>query len=194
MPLYHAEMLMRIYTKKAEYYSLIQAGYHACIEKPEEVESMVLTPPVTEAPTTPRPRASPSFNSDISVGVGGGTPLPNRFMTVSADYRPNSPPRRPAVVRMRTGTEVGASAMVAGSNTGASVVGVEERVDGGGVKVRAGMKRQRGEGGDVGDPEGRRGGVCDVNGDGELEIGGSGDGGGGGRKRRKSGRKRSRIG
>ena len=197
MPLYHAEMLMRIYTKKVEYYSLIQAGYHACIERREGVESMVLTPPVTEAPTTPRPRASPSFNSGISVG-GGGTPLPNRFMTVSADYRPKSPSRRPAVVRMQTGTEVvgvgevGASAnTVAGSNAKAravEVVGVQPRVDGGGMKVRAGMKRQRGESGDAGDPGGRGGGVGDGNGDGEPEMDESGDGG---RKRRTRGRKRS---
>ena len=115
MPPFHAEMLMRIYTKKVEYYSLIQAGYHACIGnqtavppmRREEEESMAPTPPVTEAPTTPRARASPSFNSSLSAG-GGGTPvLPNPFMTVSADYMPKSPLRRPAVARMWTSGDGG---------------------------------------------------------------------------------------
>lgn len=97
MPQYHAEMLMRIYTKKVEYFGIIQAGYRACAaeinsaaalaERKDEGGSMAPTPPETEAPTTPRIRSSPSFN--YGTGTGGGTPLlPNGFMTVPAGFVP----------------------------------------------------------------------------------------------------------
>lgn len=66
MPSCFGEILLRVYTKDKQYFGLVQAGYRAVIEKlglgPSEVEDggqqHPMTPPITEAPTTPRTRSS----------------------------------------------------------------------------------------------------------------------------------------
>lgn len=100
-----AEEVMRVYTKKSQFFGLVQAGYRAILEELERSSTPPplaasadpgrSTPTVSEAPSTPR---ASSFNlgSSGSVHVVGATPFSNNsFTTVSPGYAPPSPTRLP---------------------------------------------------------------------------------------------------
>jgi len=110
MPQYFTEDLLRVYTKKPQYFGLVQAGYRAVLASVAERSDISLspdphastdsvaetiTPPATEAPSTP-----PAHSHSSSGDLGKRTPFSNNsFTTVSKDYGvPNSPsssqPRR----------------------------------------------------------------------------------------------------
>jgi hypothetical protein len=214
MPQFHAELLMRIYTKKVEYYGLIQAGYRVCLVKindllnsgmsptltsspgprhgRREEESMAPTPPATGAPTTPHVRASPSFN----LGVVGTPLIPNDFMTVPKDYAPKSPSRTwgggggrdTSPSRGRdTSPSPGPSGRGSG-NLRAARVGV---VVGPGSSASAGPSTNpMGVRVEAGTKRGREGSVGRVDSGGQRNVGRSRErerGGGSGRKRRRVG-------
>ncbi|RDB20331.1 Deoxynucleoside triphosphate triphosphohydrolase SAMHD1 [Hypsizygus marmoreus] len=97
MPEFHAELLVRIFTKKAEFFGIVQAGYRACLaampalisSKPlplseEESGPPASTPPAPDVPSTPRTRRTFSRVSSFSN---------NAFTTVSANFVPRSPTR-----------------------------------------------------------------------------------------------------
>jgi len=92
MPRYFAELLMRIYTKKAEYAELIQEGYNAILSRlqkeplPEDVDAsrnVVSTPPATKAPMTPKPSGSGLHSRNTSYTFVGvvGTPFEHNKFT-----------------------------------------------------------------------------------------------------------------
>ncbi|KAF8623166.1 hypothetical protein AX17_007522 [Amanita inopinata Kibby_2008] len=102
MPSCFAEVLLRVYTKKPEFFGLVQVGYRSVLESMNDDNAFVtafslpplvsaITPPDTEAPSTPISRAvSFTFGSRI----GGGPSLSNNsFTTVSPTFRPSSPTR-----------------------------------------------------------------------------------------------------
>ena len=100
MPQYFAEVLLRIYTKKAGLFGLIQAGYRAILAKMQALDesaelgtataaiagagastvtpgttttttTTVPTPPATEAPSTPSPAHSRKGSMTLIPGGGG---------------------------------------------------------------------------------------------------------------------------
>ncbi|KIM78005.1 hypothetical protein PILCRDRAFT_608246 [Piloderma croceum F 1598] len=92
MPAVFGEILLRVYTRDARFYGVIQAGYREVLQTmsiTDEVDLTTVTRPATEAPSTPR---SHTRNRSF------GTPLPgsmtrsnNSFMTVPPDHAPTSP-------------------------------------------------------------------------------------------------------
>ncbi|KAF8954102.1 hypothetical protein BDZ97DRAFT_1928819 [Flammula alnicola] len=113
MPQYFAEDLIRVYTKKPEFFGLVQAGYRSILASMQDrtqhddldnlvvpsinLDPMAPTPPATEAPSTPRLH---SRNASFSFTAGGGgngsaaTPFSNNsFTTVSPSFAPASPTR-----------------------------------------------------------------------------------------------------
>lgn len=99
-----AEILLRIYTKKPEYWGRVQAGYRSILDSlnathPSENSIGALTPPATEAPSTPRTRASSLANfenteSATATKTSAATPFSNNsFTTVSPTFMPKSPTR-----------------------------------------------------------------------------------------------------
>jgi len=131
MPECHAEVLLRIFTKKAEYFGIIQAAYRACLAgvpgpKPdfllgplfavEDSTTSVATPSTEPAPSTPRTRTFSRHASFTAIGstTGGGlTPFSNNsFTTVPTTFVPSSPSRgnrkqkRPRDVSPGKGDEV----------------------------------------------------------------------------------------
>lgn len=112
MPPCFAEVLLRVYTRKPKFYGLVQAGYRLLLAdlqattKPADdshVASMstdprtptipTVTPPLTEAPSTPKPH---SRSSSFTFPTGGSgvavTPFSNnQFTTVSPTFAPDSP-------------------------------------------------------------------------------------------------------
>lgn len=111
MPQYFAEDLLRIYTKKAELFGLIQAGYRAILAKMQALEEAELgttsvaaaatldttvpTPPATEAPSTP-PAHSRKASLTLIPGGSGAASTPfsnNSFTTVEPTFVPPSPTR-----------------------------------------------------------------------------------------------------
>ncbi|KAI0922134.1 hypothetical protein AcW1_004083 [Taiwanofungus camphoratus] len=109
MPESFGEVLLRIYTREARFFGLIQAGYCALLaeipeplrpDPPFHTEHRALTPPTTEGPTTPRAASLslssiPGTSSRVSgegTGGKGVTPLSqNKFMAVPPNFRPVSP-------------------------------------------------------------------------------------------------------
>ncbi|KAF5343308.1 hypothetical protein D9756_011590 [Leucocoprinus leucothites] len=94
-----AEVLLRIYTKKPEYWGRVQAGYRQIldsisIEETNTVDS--ITPPATEPPSTPPAQVS-SFTLDAGTSVGTKSARRfsnNSFTTVSPTFSmPKSPTR-----------------------------------------------------------------------------------------------------
>ena len=106
-PKWFAEDLLRVYTKKPQFFGLVQAGYRAVLasmpkELPETLaipgilDSMALTPPATEAPSTPKANRV-SNNSSFSFPATSDpctTPFSNNsFTTVPSSFVPGSPSR-----------------------------------------------------------------------------------------------------
>ncbi|KAF8164734.1 hypothetical protein B0H34DRAFT_686383 [Crassisporium funariophilum] len=114
MPQYFAEDLLRVYTKKSQFFGLVQAGYRAILASmPDQLEAspppetlaasgvVGPTPPATEAPSTPTQTHSRtgSFTlltgGGISASAGGeviNTPFSNNsFTTVPPSFAPRSP-------------------------------------------------------------------------------------------------------
>ncbi len=129
MPHYFAEILLRVYTKKAEFIEIVQAGYRAILRDledqighlalnesdPDQIDvhenssglglqidrkgSMNLepTPPVAEAPSTPKMSGSQILSSFTIKANEGRDPLystpflNNEFMTVCKSTRLTSP-------------------------------------------------------------------------------------------------------
>ena len=106
MPECHAEVLLRIFTKKAEYFGIVQAAYRVCLAAvvpgPEvalapffgldDSTTSVATPSTDPAPSTPRTR---TFSRNASFATTGGlTPFTNNsFTTVPTTFVPTSPSR-----------------------------------------------------------------------------------------------------
>ncbi len=117
MPQYFAEVLLRIYTKKAGLFGLIQAGYRAILAKMQALDesaelgattaiagagastvtpgtTTVPTPPATEAPSTPPAHSRQGSMTLIPGGSGAATPFSNNsFTTVEPTFVPPSPTR-----------------------------------------------------------------------------------------------------
>ncbi|TFK33680.1 hypothetical protein BDQ12DRAFT_637222 [Crucibulum laeve] len=110
MPQYFAEDLIRVYTKKPQYFGLVQAGYRAVLAAMENSAPFPLsppldavlegdgttslkTPPATEPPTTPKAQSRQASFTFLSVGASStATPFSNNsFTTVSPRYMPTSP-------------------------------------------------------------------------------------------------------
>ncbi|KAK0205885.1 hypothetical protein DFS33DRAFT_540439 [Desarmillaria ectypa] len=94
VPSVFGEVLLRVYTKKVEYYSDVQAGYRTLLSKIAGRSSVtVLTPPTTEAPSTPRPSRNSSLTS-LDGSPGGSRYGENQFTTVERGYIPASPAKQ----------------------------------------------------------------------------------------------------
>ena len=124
MPQYFAENLLRIYTKKTNYFGLVQAGYRAVLTSLQEkypdkdvgmpaivMDELAPTPPETEAPSTPKAHSrtlSSTLGSAVHGSGSGTTPFSiNTFTTVPLTFAPGSPSqktkRAKGTKRMRTG-------------------------------------------------------------------------------------------
>ncbi|KAG7441654.1 HD-domain/PDEase-like protein [Guyanagaster necrorhizus] len=94
VPSVFGEVLLRVYTKKAEYYSDVQAGYRALLSKIAGRPSVtVRTPPATETSSTP----GPSRNNGVAAldrSPGGSRYGENQFTTVERGYIPASPAKQ----------------------------------------------------------------------------------------------------
>lgn len=109
MPTYHAELLVRVFTKTAEFMGVVQAGYRACLtEMPKHAppqfapseDFVALTPPATEAPSTPRATSRvPSFNLGAPASTGATPFSVNNFATVAKNFVPASPTRKAKTVK-----------------------------------------------------------------------------------------------
>ncbi|KAK1219456.1 hypothetical protein PQX77_017828 [Marasmius sp. AFHP31] len=119
MPKSFAEVMMRVYTKKPQFFGVIQAGYRTVLHKiPDDIdidrdygtssigETTIATPPATEAPSSPRTDSVETLPG-TSTGTRSVKPLSkkgselNRFMTVNPSYAPSSPSKTPNVSRKR---------------------------------------------------------------------------------------------
>jgi len=111
MPQYFAEDLLRIYTKKTNYFGPVQVGYRAVLKKLADQypdldvgipatfsDPIAPTPPATEAPTTPKSHSRNVSFTFGNAGAGSGlgtTPFSNNtFTTVSPTFIPGSPTQR----------------------------------------------------------------------------------------------------
>jgi len=160
MPQYFAEILLRVYTKKAELIEIVQAGYRAILrdledqighlafesDLPDQVDvdenssriglqkrSMNLepTPPVTQAPSTPK-----MSGSKIHSSVTYSTPFSNNeFMTVCKSTRLASHSRK-LEKRKETGGEVSYDIKTNSSPTPAGSKRCREVVQGSDAKRR----------------------------------------------------------
>lgn len=108
-PQWFAEDFLRVYTKKPQFFGLVQAGYRAVLanmpnefdlERPETavvpsiVESMAPTPPATEAPSTPKAKGhsrDSSFTFPSASGPSTTLFSNNSFTTVPPTFTPGSP-------------------------------------------------------------------------------------------------------
>jgi deoxynucleoside triphosphate triphosphohydrolase SAMHD1 len=110
-PQWFAEDFLRVYTKKPQFFGLVQAGYRAVLASmPDEVDldrletlvvpstldldSMAPTPPATEAPSTPKAKAHTRDNSFTFPSASGPSKTPflnNSFTTVPPTFTPGSP-------------------------------------------------------------------------------------------------------
>ncbi|KAG6839922.1 hypothetical protein C0991_010332 [Blastosporella zonata] len=118
MPQFHAELLVRIYTKTADYFGIVQAGYRACLaalptQLPEEVRSASAsvqtgpvegsvepTPPLPDAPTTPRTFSRVNSFRDSADATFSN----NSFTTVAPSFALPSPTRGGPRKRRRVDT------------------------------------------------------------------------------------------
>jgi hypothetical protein len=110
-PQWFAEDFLRVYTKKPQFFGLVQAGYRAVLanmpnqsdlDRPETLvvpgilDSMAPTPPATEAPSTPKAKAHSRDNSFsfLTASLPSATPFSNNsFTTVPPTFTPGSPSR-----------------------------------------------------------------------------------------------------
>ncbi len=101
-----SEILLRIYTKKPEYWGRVQAGYRSILDllnatHPSESGTVpigAITPPATDAPSTPPTRTSSLANIEnagsAATTKASATPFSNNsFTTVSPTFMPKSPTR-----------------------------------------------------------------------------------------------------
>lgn len=101
MPAYFAEVLLRVYTKNADFFGIVQAGYRAVLEQMSMMgddgdfeisfplpvlANAERTPTATEPPSTPRP-----FSRNPSMTFGSAPFSNNSFTTVLPTYKPPSP-------------------------------------------------------------------------------------------------------
>ncbi|KAF9262499.1 HD-domain/PDEase-like protein [Marasmius fiardii PR-910] len=110
-----AEVMMRVYTKKPEFFGVVQGGYRAVLHQfldgfsatipgssPTETQPIMLVSPLsTEPPASPRPHASPSTESSSQVKPISKQGSDNKFMTVGPNYVPPSPARSSIKMRKR---------------------------------------------------------------------------------------------
>ena len=109
-PQWFAEDFLRVYTKKPQFFGLVQAGYRVVLANmPNEFDlerletlvvpglgSMAPTPPATEAPSTPKAKGH-SRDSSFSFPCASGGPSSttpfsnNSFTTVPPTFTPSSP-------------------------------------------------------------------------------------------------------
>lgn len=109
-PPWFAEYLFRVYTKKPQFFGLVQAGYRAVLanmptqfdlERPEtlvtpsNLDSTALTPPATQAPSTPKTKdhsRNNSFTFPVASASSTTTPFSNNsFTTVPPSFAQDSP-------------------------------------------------------------------------------------------------------
>ncbi|KAK0455724.1 uncharacterized protein EV420DRAFT_1621251 [Desarmillaria tabescens] len=89
VPSVFGEVLLRVYTKKAE-----QAGYRALLSKITGRPAVTVpTPPATEAPSTPRSSRNSSLAA-LDGSPGGSKYGENQFTTVERGYIPASPAKQ----------------------------------------------------------------------------------------------------
>ncbi|GBE79040.1 HD-domain/PDEase-like protein [Sparassis crispa] len=122
MPQTFGEVLLRVYTRDPRFYGLIQAGYRELLAHSNEefeearedadVLPLSLSPPITEAPSTPRP-AQRSMSRVASgarlfggeepgTGTSGKTWSNNAFTSVPTNYKlPQSPSAERAQIAAR---------------------------------------------------------------------------------------------
>ena len=102
-PQWFAEDLLCVYTKKPQFFGLVQAGYRAVLanmpneidsELPDTSDSMAPTPPSTEAASIHKAKGH-SCNSSFSFPIPSGSPTTafsnNSFTTVPSTFAPGSP-------------------------------------------------------------------------------------------------------
>ncbi|KAI5120720.1 hypothetical protein M0805_006427 [Coniferiporia weirii] len=115
MPACFAEMLLRIYTKVPLYYGVIQAGYRELLQSLPSGDPMTssqsyvsdsTTPPITEAPSTPRAASVQPCSRNVSYSMPGSAKTPfaaqNKFTKVSHSFVPPSPTQSHRRVLSRT--------------------------------------------------------------------------------------------
>ena len=104
-PEWFAEDFLRVYTKKPQFFGLVQAGYRAVLASmpkdrpdilvvPSTLDSMAPTPPSTEAPSTPKAKSHSRVNSFTFPCASGVSATPfsnNSFTTVPPTFTPGSP-------------------------------------------------------------------------------------------------------
>ncbi|KXN88335.1 hypothetical protein AN958_07480 [Leucoagaricus sp. SymC.cos] len=102
-----AEILLRIYTKKPEYWGRVQAGYRQILDSMNSTADIAaaeaITPPATEPPSTP-PARTGSFTELGSSATTRASATPfsnNSFTTVSPDFAPPRSPTRGGKKRNR---------------------------------------------------------------------------------------------
>ena len=115
-PQWFAEDFLRVYTKKPQFYWLVQAGYRAVLANmpnefdldSERLETLVVpstldldsvapTPPETEAPSTPKAKIHTRDNSFSFPSASGPSKTPflnNSFTTVPPTFTPGSPSQK----------------------------------------------------------------------------------------------------
>ena len=108
-PQWFAEYFLRVYTKKPRFFGIVQAGYRAVLANmPNELDlerletlvvpgtldlnSMALTPPATEVPSTPKAKGHSRDNS-LSFPCASTLFSNNSFTTVPPTFTPGSPSR-----------------------------------------------------------------------------------------------------
>ena len=112
-PQWFAEDFLRVYTKKPQFFGIVQAGYRAVLANmPNEFDlerletlvvpgsldlnsNMALTPPATEEPSTPKMKVHSRDNSFSFPCASTSTTLfsNNSFTTVPPTFTPGSPSR-----------------------------------------------------------------------------------------------------
>jgi hypothetical protein len=103
-----AEVLLRVYTKKQEYWGRVQEGYRKIMEAMDvaisvnQFKAITLTPPASEPPTTPVHDGTLSFSLGNRVSTSGGGDLKrrtlsftnNEFTSVPSSYSQRSPSKK----------------------------------------------------------------------------------------------------
>ena len=121
-PQWFGEEFLRVYTKKPQFFWLVQAGYRDVLAKmpnefdlerletlvvPSALDAMAPTPPETEAPSTPKAKGHSrdnSFTLPSASGPSSTTPFANNsFTTVPPTFTPGSPSRNSKKRRSASG-------------------------------------------------------------------------------------------
>jgi hypothetical protein len=105
-PQYFSEFLLRVYTKKVEFAEVIQEGYRAILTRLQKMGEPLLddvdaaaregsgpTPPVTEAPTTPKASSSALLHSRSPSFTKPTSPFAKNKFTEFPKNRSVSPAR-----------------------------------------------------------------------------------------------------